>query len=395
MPLPARTDVVVAGAGLAGACAALVLSRSRRVMVVGDGRPGASGAAAGLVNPFMGRKAKPAWRMDEALRALGTLLDDAGAGALVSRTGVVRPAAAPSQAATFQERAAEHAGALEWLSPAAAAERFPAVAAPLGALVVGRGGHVEVGALAAAFVRAAEARGAARARARLLGWRSEPGGPDADGVASPSPPGVVVQTDAGDVRARHLVLCLGDGARHLPALAALGLHRVKGQTVRLERPDALPPGHPAVAGRGYVVPQADAGGPDAGGPDAGGVVVGATFEHAFESDAPDPALDAGLVAQAAALVPALGGAAVLGRRAGVRLTVPAAVAPGRLPLAGPLTGCVWVFTGLGAKGLMTAPLLALALPDALDGRPARDPTLWRLPPAVAAALGRTGRGGTS
>ena len=366
---PPTADVVVAGAGLAGACAALALSRDRRVVVVGDGRPGASGAAAGLVNPFMGRKAKRAWLADEALDALDDLVGDAGAGALLHRVGVVRPAAA-GQAAAFAERAAEHpADALEWLGGAAAAERFPLVAAPHGALVVGRGGHVEVGALAAAFVRAAEARGAASVRARLGSWRAEPGR-------------VVVQTDAGEVRARHLVLCLGDGGRHHPALSALGLHRVKGQTVRLERPDALAPDHPAVAGRGYVVPG------------AGGVVAGATFEHAFEHAAPDPALDAGLVETAAALVPALGGAAVLERRAGVRLTVPAALAPGRLPLAGPLgpptagapTAGVWVLTGLGARGLLTAPLLALRLPAALDGR-------RPLPPEVTAALGRTGRDG--
>ena len=358
---PPTADVVVAGAGLAGACAALALSRDRRVVVVGDGRPGASGAAAGLVNPFMGRTAKPAWRVDEALGALDELVDDAGASPLLHRAGVVRPAATPPQATTFCERAAEHAG-LEWLSASAAAERFPTVAAPLGALVVGRGGHVEVGALAAAFVRAAEARGAVSVRGRLVSWRAEGGG-----VASPSPTGVVAETDAGDVRARHLVLCLGDGARHLPALAALGLHRVKGQTVRLARPGALAPDHPAVAGRGYVVPQ------------AGGVLAGATFEHEFETTEPDPALDARLVAQAAALVPALGGAAVAERRAGVRLTVPAALAPGRLPVAGPLGGGAWVLTGLGAKGLLTAPLLALALPAALDGR-------GGLPSEVGAAL---------
>ena len=354
---PPTADVVVAGAGLAGASAALVLSRDRRVVVVGDGRPGASGAAAGLVNPFMGRKAKPAWRAGEALDALDALLDDAGAFPLFQRVGVVRPAATPTQAEAFRERADEHA-ALEWMGPEAAAEQFPTVAAPLGALVVGRGGHVEVGALAAAFVRAAEARGAVSVRTRLLAWRSEPAG-------------VVAETDAGEVRARHLVLCLGDGARHLPGTARLGLHRVKGQTVRLERPAALGPGHPAVAGRGYVVPL------------AGGVVVGATFEHDFESAAPDPALDAGLVAQAAALVPTLAGAAVLERRAGVRLTVPASVAPGRLPAAGSLGGGAWVLTGLGAKGLLTAPLLALALPTALDGRAP-------LPPEVGAALGRGG-----
>ena len=152
------------------------------------------------------------------------------------------------------------------------------------------------------------------------------------------------------------------------ALAGLPLHRVKGQTLRLSRPAGLPPDHPAVAGHGYAVP----------GPDA--VIVGATFEHSFQDTAPDPALDAELAERAAALVPALAGAAVLERRAGVRLTVPTAVSPQRLPLAGPLPGHpgVWLVSGLGAKGLLTAPLIAGWLPGALDGRQPMPAELWPL-----------------
>ena len=59
---------------------------------------------------------------------------------------------------------------------------------------------------------------------------------------------------------------------------------------------------------------------------------------------------------------------VLATRVGVRLTVPASASPRRLPIAGPLPHQpdVWVFSGLGAKGLLTAPLLARSLPEALE-----------------------------
>ena len=356
-PSTASADVVVAGAGLAGACAALVLSRTRRVVVLEPDRPGAgaSGAAAGLVNPFMGRQAKPAWRHEEAVPALAALAEEAGGG-LFRQTGVLRPARSATQADAFRARSDVHTD-LDWLTPAASAERWPTVAAPHGTLVVRRGGSVDPAAFARAALATAVGRGAEVRRARLMGWRR------ADGF-------VVAITDAGDVAARALVLALGDGARRLPPLAALPLHRVKGQTVRLARPAALGPGHPAVAGDGYAVPDGEA------------VVVGATFEHAFEDPAPDPALDAGLRARAAALVPSLAGAAVLERRAGVRLTVPAAVSPRRLPLAGALPGHpgVWVVSGLGAKGLLTAPLIASGLPDALDGRAPLPAELW--PPGV-------------
>ncbi len=346
-------DVVVVGAGLAGACAALVLSRTRRVVVVEANRPGAgaTGAAAGLVNPFMGRKARPAWRHDQALDALAALADEAG-GEHVRRTGVVRPAQSPSQSDAFQAQARAHAD-LDWLGPAASAERWPAVAAPLGTLLVGRGGSVDLAAFARAALATAVGRGAEVRTARLLGWEA-------------TPTHINAITDRGDVAARRLVLALGDGARQLAALVGLPLHRVKGQTVRLARPPALTPDHPAVAGHGYVAPDGDA------------VVVGATFEHSFADTRPDPALDAGLVARAGALVPSLADAVVLGRRAGVRVTVPASVSPRRLPLAGPLPGHdgVWIVSGLGAKGLLTAPLIARWLPDALDGRRALPSELW-------------------
>jgi glycine/D-amino acid oxidase-like deaminating enzyme len=347
-PPPDTADVIVAGAGLAGASVALALSETRRVVLLDAAAPGAgaSGAAAGLANPFTGRKARAGWRWAEAIDALDRLLDAADASPLLHRAGIVRPAHSERQAEAFAQRAAEHPGDLEWWTGAATRERWPHVAAPHGALFVRRGGHLDVGRLVEAAVDTAQARGVSvQTRCALTGWRCARGG-------------VVAETERGEVRARHLVLALGDGARQLTALAALPLVRVKGQTVTVARPNALPAGHPAVAGRGYVVP----------GPAS--VVVGATFEHDFASAAPDPALDAGLVEAAARLVPALEGARVLDRRAGVRLGVPASVSPRRLPYAGPLPGHpgVWVLTGLGSKGLLAAPLLASLLPAALDGR---------------------------
>ncbi len=345
------TDVVVAGAGLAGAGAALALSRTRRVTVL-DPHPAsqATSAAAGLVNPFMGRKARPAWHHDRALDALAEMIDETDP-SLWRGTGVVRPARDGKQAEAFRERAGEHAE-LGWLSAPASAERWPTVAAPHGALWIARGGSVDLG----AFVRAALAvvveRGGAVVPHRLERWENDD-----------TP---IAITDKTEIRAQHLVLALGDGARPFAALAELPLHRVKGQTVRLVRPASLPSDHPAVSGARYVVPDGDQ------------VVVGATFEHTFSTLDPDPSLDDELVAGAAEVIPALAGAPVVERRAGVRLTVPTSASPRRLPLAGELPGHpgVWVFAGLGAKGALTAPMIARHLPAALAGRQPLPPELW-------------------
>ncbi len=345
MSSPER-PVVVAGAGLAGALAAFWLSRTRPVVVVAPvGEASASAAAAGLVNPRMGPQAGRLPTVDAELDALSETLDLADAAPLFRRTGIVRPARDDRQASRFRD-----ADTSRWLVPEAAAERWPHVVAPHGALWVPDGGSVRLPGLLDALLAASGAR---RVDARVTGWTDR-----VDGVA--------VDTSAGVVLASHLVLAVGDGGRRLPAVAALDLHRIKGQTVTVARPAALAPDGPAVAGATYAVPAAD------------GVTLGATYEHAFAHTAPDAEGARRLLAAAGAVVPQLAGAEVLAQAAGVRLTVPEAVAPGRRPVAGRLADRVWVLTGLGSRGLLAAPSLARLLPDALDGRAA-------LPPDVSPA----------
>jgi glycine/D-amino acid oxidase-like deaminating enzyme len=348
------TDSLIVGGGLAGACAALWLSERGTVTVLeAEGlAAGASGAAAGLVNPFMGRKAKPAWRFDEALDALHATLDRAGSSALFRSDGLLRPARDAAQADTFRQRADALPDRAAWHSPGALGERYPDLDAPHGGLWLPEGGAVDLTAVVEALLRAAVANGATvRTGAEVTGWEE---------VGDR----VVVTTVDPEVEARRVVLALGDGFRHFGELAALPLHRIKGQTIRIARPaglGALPP----LSGFGYVVPQGDT------------LVVGSTYEHDFEDVEPSAAQSEVLLAKAARMVPDLAGARVLDARAGVRVTVPRTHSPQRLPLLGPLPGRerVWTLTGLGSKGLMMAPLLARALPDYLD-----DPS--RVPPEV-------------
>ena len=328
-----RYDIVIVGGGLAGACAALWLSKSHTVALLEAEKPtsGASGAAAGLINPFKGLRATPMWRHEEALGALHATLEEAYASDLFRATGVFRPALDTKQAEAFQKTAAEYPDQTTWLSPKASGEQYPSVNAPLGGLWIPSGGAVSLSAFTKAMLNAAEKNGAEiRTAVRVMDWEE-------DGS-------VRVDTGNGSFEAKKLLLCLGEGFSTFPELAKLPLHKIKGQTIRLERPPELPDTLPAVSGGVYVVPDRDE------------LVVGSTFEHEFDDLDPDPVVSESLREKAALLIPSLANAPIISEKAGVRVTVPRM----RLPLLGPIPGYehVWIFTALGAKGLMTAPLLA-------------------------------------
>ncbi len=322
--------ICIVGAGLAGACAAAALAPHAAVTLLDARGPaaGASGVAAGLANPFMGRRALPAWQGDAALAALAGVLEQAGLG--TAPCPLVHPARDAAQAALFAGRAAEHPGELVWREARGAADAWPLVAAPHGALEVRRGFRVDLPALVEALIQHLSITCRWGERGRVVALDADRGR---------------VTTAAGDsVEADRVLLCTG-GA--LPLFQpALPLHRVKGQTITLHAP-GIAPLLPTLTGETYLVPAGD------------GIVVGSTFEHAFADEAPTPEGIAGLRARAARLVPALAGAPVVAARAGVRATVPGR----RRPLVGPVTpsGRVWAFNGLGARGLVTAPLLAAGL----------------------------------
>ena len=329
-----RYDVVVVGGGLAGACAALWLSDSCSVAMleVNEAANAASGAAAGLVNPIKGLRATPMWRCKEALEALHRTLEVSGAGHLFRATGVLRPALDSSQADYFQNAAFKYSDQTEWLTHETVCARYPDVEAPFGGLWIASGGAVSLSAFTLAMLDAAERCGAdIYTGARLTGWKEN----DRE---------CRVETNGGSFKAKNLLLCLGDGFSAFPKLTELPLHKIKGQTIRLLKPEALPGDLPAISGGVYIVPDSDE------------LVVGSTFEHDFTHLEPDPELGESLREKAALLIPSLSDVAIIDQRAGIRVTIPRV----RLPMLGPLPGSkrTWIFTGLGAKGLMTAPLLA-------------------------------------
>ena len=352
-----QTEVLVVGAGLAGACAAVHLAQTREVMLIdaAEVAAGASGAGAGLANPFTGRRARPVWRMPEARDAFHDTVKLASAHHLVRDFGILRPAASQSLAEKMRETTREYRHLTSWLDAGDCGRHFPHVVAPHGALFVSDGCAVNIGAFCTALVASAQNSGAdVRLGHRLIHIDEHPQGAT---CSIETPNGAAV------IHARVVILAVGDGYPNFPHLARLNLHRVKGQTISIERV-ALPPRHPHVAGLGYLVNeggQMNEGYLNEGGDAAPRFVAGSTYEHEFVDAQPTAEATSHIIEKVGGMAPAIAEGTVTEARAGIRVTVPGV----RLPMVGPVSeaGRVWFFGGLGAKGLLTAPLIGRSLAE--------------------------------
>lgn len=363
--------LLIVGAGIAGACAAFELSRmyDGPVHVFEAGRPaaGASGAAAGLINPLMGRSASPVWRLKETLAATHRLLSDAGAARLLTGNGVLRPAVEPDQVDAFQEAAERFPDLATWLSPAEVEGRAAGVDSCGGGLLIPPGGAVDVAALVRTLLDAARANGAIlHTGTRATWWSERPDGTVHLEVETAASDGA--KSDGAksrrEIRGSLLLLCVGQGYPAFPELGNLGLKGIKGQTVTVRRPPGAYPLMP-VSGRGYIVPGSD-----------DTLILGSSYNHHFDSLDPDPDETEYILEKTSRMLPAVRHAEVLDVTAGVRVKTKAT----NLPIVGPLPGRarIWTFTALGSKGLLTAPFIARNLPAYLDD-PAQIPDDLRVP----------------
>ena len=365
--------VLIAGAGLAGACAALYLSKHADVHVVEAERPaaGASGAAAGLVNPLMGRKANPVWRLHEALDAVPACLDEAGARDLFRGGGVLRPTVEEAQVEFFKDAVAAHPDLATWLTEAEVEERFPDVTTAGGAMHIPKGGAIHVPAMVDALLSAAQDRGATvETGARVAGWGESSGTAFLDVARTPASTSDAARgearLDTERLSGSRVLLCLGQGYPDHDELRALGLTGIKGQTVHVRRPPSSGTGPLLpMSGRGYVVPNPN-----------GTLILGSSYDHDFDDLEPDPEQTEYILNKTSNMLPGVTDAEVLGVTAGVRVKHEET----NLPVVGPLPGRdrVWTFTALGSKGLLTAPLLASKLHGYLR-EPATIPVEVRTP----------------
>ena len=314
-------DVVVAGAGLGGVCAALWFSSSNQVLLLSGTAPAASTVAAGLINPFAGRRVTPCWHADLAYKDLLDTLAHADASDTYDPCGILRTALDEAQSAKLRSLVLEYADSFTWLPPDEVRARYPFVSAPFGAAIT-TGGVVDTTRILK-YTHGTIASRCTVLDSDLVGW---------DDTGS----GVTVALKSGSsLRASKLILALGAGYKSFPVLSELNLHCIKGQIVRVRTPASFAHSIP-VSGYGYVVPLRDT------------LILGTTYEHSFQNDQPTEVGSRNILALTRQMVPCVETADILDTAAGIRVGVPGT----RLPMVGPLSGNVWVLTGLGSQGLL-------------------------------------------
>lgn len=347
--------VAVVGAGVAGAAVAGALRRRGVETVWLDRRPAiaaeASGNPLGVLMPRPTLDGGPAGALSAAAFR-HALVECGGRGIAIGGDGVLELAAdAPAHARQRRLAAAGMLDAVDGrLVDSAEASRIAGVSLDRPGVWYGRAGWVLPPALVRALAAGAPATlsaGIAGLQRHGAGWRLL----DRHG-------GVVAEADA-------VVLAAGAAAAAFPQLAGVPVRPVRGELVELPATPLSGRLRAVLTFGGYLSP-----------PVAGRHVAGATYDREgfdpldwpqpLSADGPDRILAGlpGLLAGWFTDVQPAGGRAALRATTPDRLPVAGAVAPGTAPAGG-----LHVLTGLGSRGLVTAPLLAELVVSDLLGEP--------------------------
>lgn len=312
-------DIIIAGAGLGGTCAALYLSDSKRIALLSGTAPAASTIAAGLVNPFAGQRMGGFWNAGVAYEDFLHTLCRADALETYNPCGILRPALSEVQASLFQAISLEKPDSFTWLQPDHVGEMYPSITAPFGAAIT-KGGVADIPQMLDNLITSLIPR-CTVIHNNLAHWEDH-----GSGVS------VILDSDRS-LKTKKLILAVGAGYQSIPKLRNLNLHCTKGQLVHVSLSTKIPL---PVSGYGYAVPIKNR------------LILGTTYEHAPRDPEPTEAGIAKILALIPQMIPSVASAKVLSASAGIRVGVPGT----RLPMVGPLTSNVWILTGLGSKGLL-------------------------------------------
>lgn len=304
---------------------------------------GTSGMSSGLLHPYAGRHAKRSWMASEGMASTIQLLK--AASIIPCSRGIFRPPQSSTQLEDFR-LASQKYDDLEWWDQKTCEKMVPGMQAQAG-LFVTSGITINPTKYLQGLWNACSARGA------QIEYRA---------IQS------LQELHSFDV----IVVAAGAATGRIPELTQLPLSYIKGQTIELAWPSQIAPPPISMIATAYLAMQ----------PEKASCLVGATYERSFANDLPDPAIAVPELKQkAAVLFPELSDAPVTSCNAGIRVFSPDKLTPiaGRVKTTG--ASSVWVFTGLGSKGLLYHGWLAGQLSQAIAKN---DPSIlprelrWRL-----------------
>lgn len=317
--------IAILGAGFAGLAIAWNLAQKHSVTLFDPHIGQASSVAAGLLHTYVGLHAKynlyGLEGYEEALKLLKIASKTLNQPVYVS-SGLLRPAISDSQKLDFQICADKHAD-VEWLTSEQVQKSVPGICNYPGILIKS----------AITVYPDLYLRGLSSA-CILNGMHIEK-----EAITA------LRELDDFDT----IIIAAGAQTLSFPGCESFRLSLIKGQIVELAWPANLPPLPLPLSSQAYIVMNRD----------HKSCIIGSTYERGFTSDGPDLsiALDE-ILPKAASIIPDLASAKVLGARAGVRVS-----APDHMPLIKQISSKIWIFTGLGSKGLLYHALYAKRLAD--------------------------------
>lgn len=342
-----QADVLILGAGLAGLSLAVALiDKGQKVIVAdrSDAASGASGVPIGLVNPAAAKQANLSWNARQCMSAVVSLLERATSHSgmeFYRKSGVLRPSADIGTLEAFRSSLNRHAfpsGWARWMDSDETDAFHPGLRHAGGALWVNEGYVVDASNYLRALSGMVLQRGSdVLTHCEMASKLFEPNAGIWD----------VTFSDGSTAKVSHVVNAIGAGVLNDPDWKWMPVHPIKGQMAVYRSSKEIEWTH-AVASRGYVAHL-----------NRHDWVIGSTFEHTFKSLDPDEEGLNFLNEKVDHVLPHLRVDSKLQQQwTGVRIGT-----PNRLPIIGrhPEQSRLWVFTGLGSKGLLYSAYLGQLL----------------------------------
>lgn len=350
--MPSRSyDFCILGAGIAGLSLAASLKSNEVSVTVLEKRSvasGASGTPLGMINIATGRRATKTWRAELCYQTVTGLLEKAES--YTDRTfyavnGILRPALTAKIAANMREQFEKttwRKGWCEWLTERDIKDRHPGINCVDGGIWSPVGITVNVEAYLKAVARYLQDHGVQiitntgtiEIKARNSGWE--------------------ISMEDKLIFARNLVFATGYDTLFNRFWKDLPLHPVKGQLAVFEVDEPLEFKH-SISSLGYLAHLNDH-----------EFIQGSTYEHDFETLEPDTFGEQYLRNRLRKTLPGLEKKARLKEQwAGVRVST-----PNRKPVIGSHKDKenLFIFTGLGSKGLLYGKYVAEHFTDHLVNR---------------------------